>query len=265
MEFKIQKLDLSNYKQGYSSIPNTICTNRDLSDKQARLLIFLMSHKDGFKINENFIAKGLKLNWIRVSKNFNFLIENEFIYIKNGILLFNLERLSIEKNLRKKDSTKQTSTKQTIKSSTKQTIGVVQNELFNGTKQTIINGTKQTINNNNTIIENNNSKIIGSQGFSLNFSEDENKFFETLFSIFLKNYSGLELDNFKNVLYDTFNIILNKLSQENNHINRLKIIEDDDHFKNLKNSLESYYSNDDNTYLARLNLIIKSFQVIEVN
>ena len=81
------------FKDNYSIIPNSIIQAKDLTDAEYRLLIFLYSLPDSWKINQNFLGLKLNCNRININKKIKKLKElgyleilkspekNDYIYI----------------------------------------------------------------------------------------------------------------------------------------------------------------------------------------
>ena len=81
------------FKANYSIIPNSIIQAKDLTDAEYRLLLFLYSLPDSWKINQNFLGLKLNCNRININKKIKKLKElgyleilkspekNDYIYI----------------------------------------------------------------------------------------------------------------------------------------------------------------------------------------
>ena len=93
---KINKINLKNYKKGYSFIPNLLIKNQLLNPHQKILLQFLMIHQQGFEVNIDFISKGCNIDRRIISKDIKFLEKIQFIKLKNNWITINLKPISIE-------------------------------------------------------------------------------------------------------------------------------------------------------------------------
>jgi len=95
MKYKIHKPNFKN-QNNYTSIPNAMFSNKDLSNHEKNTLYWLMSHKDGFEMNEQFIQNGLKhSNWMTQRNHIEKLQSKGYMKIDNrGNITFNLEKMN---------------------------------------------------------------------------------------------------------------------------------------------------------------------------
>lgn len=98
MKYKIQKFNFKNYKDGYSSIPNSLITNNALSINQKMIIIYLMSHKEDYELSTNYISKGLRMKWITVNKIIKELIIKDYLLLNNNVISINVYNFSLSKS-----------------------------------------------------------------------------------------------------------------------------------------------------------------------
>lgn len=246
---KIIKPDFKNEKN-YSSIPNAIFGLKDLNANQKLLLGFLLSHRNGFNINFNFLQKGLNLsNWITVKKHFNKLVELSYIILKNDEIHINLElinkttnNISTNKMTTKKISTNNVSTNN-VNNSTKNISSSTKKISSDSTKKISSKSTKKVSTNN---INNNNNKQYElnkntKQDFGYDLNEDLKKNInfqspnldnelieiikkEKLTNIKLRNFDidNLNLDGYTIQNVCNYASELNKNQMNNDYIKKLK-------------------------------------------
>lgn len=74
----------SEIRNKFSTIPNSIIRAKDLTDAEYRLLIYLYSLPDGWKINQSYLGKELNCNRININKKISRLKQLGYLEVNKS-------------------------------------------------------------------------------------------------------------------------------------------------------------------------------------